>query len=263
MLLSKFDIQGYVNAEVAGGIIDAADKSTGMRAAAPPRLLRAFKSAGDALKLPGAEATASQLLEVRIFPVSPPGNQAKIHAGIQAWLSCGAFASLEWISFSTRRVAFIAHIRRFRLCSRIGHFCAVEAPAVRAQALVCASPSQHFAACLAVALGAPRGREEARAQVLSMLSRLPVEVCCFSGLPALCGVLVSLNQIIGSKCSSNDCFPASACARSVFISLPGAQVLSPSVVAESLHDILSAIRVEALVPPYLPYELLERLLQVT
>mmetsp|Transcript_2982 Transcript_2982/g.8401 ORF Transcript_2982/g.8401 Transcript_2982/m.8401 type:complete len:2957 (+) Transcript_2982:345-9215(+) len=147
-LLSRFDVQRYVDLEVGGGAggkeaQEEADSAAGAHRGAPRRITRAFKSSVDALKLPGAEDTAVHLLE----------------------------------------------------------------------ALVCVAPSQHFAACLAVALSAPRGREDARAQALAMLSKLPVKV------------------------------------------------LGPNVVGESLHSVLTAIQVEALLPPFMPYDLMQRLLQ--
>eukprot|EP00873_Tetraselmis_striata_P005482 jgi/Tetstr1/425746/TSEL_016166.t1 len=44
------------------------------------------------------------------------------------------------------------------------------------EAIVCAAPSQHFAACAAIVLATPAGCEDARKQALDMLAKLPFEI---------------------------------------------------------------------------------------
>eukprot|EP00951_Prasinocladus_malaysianus_P034238 scaffold344067_cov32-Prasinocladus_malaysianus.AAC.2 len=70
-LLGRFDVHRYVAAEVGDGIVDENAQpvdGAGGAACAPERLVRAFKSAADALRLDGAEQLGCGLLEVKRSP---------------------------------------------------------------------------------------------------------------------------------------------------------------------------------------------------
>lgn len=252
-LLDSFDVQQYVAAEVGDGIVDSEDNT----AAPPERLERAFRMAADALRLPGAEVLSCQLLEVTRSPLTwrRPAYPVTFVTGLvlslivsTSWHCGGCFvtdASCHWSCLCALATVIFELVALTPLCLCLcvwGNW----------QAIVCAAPSQHFAACAAIVLATPAGCEDARKQALDMLAKLPFEVEHPAGDNGCCGSLFTCFASI--TLAANLAAPHTHPSR--------AQILSANVVADVLRSMLAALQAGVLSPPYLPYDLIRALLQV-